>query len=143
MADRVEHVLEQMVPEFDELLRAHLLSQAEVQALVRRRRNFEYDLNRRAPLRDDFLRAITFEMNAQTLVKGRKQKLGLDTQLISDYSFKRRILHIYDRALRKFSSDLSLWHQYLDYAAGVGGEHILGKAFVKYSPLWSSCPNDI
>lgn len=140
MADRVEDVLEQMVPELDELARLQLLSSKEVQALVRRRRSFEYAMNRRMPIRDDFLRAISFELNAETLVKGRKQRLGLDVQLIADYAFKRRVFFIYDRALRKFSADLELWQQYLDYAMRSGSQRVLGKAFARALQLHPTVP---
>ena len=55
MADRVIEIMEAMIPEFEDLRKRGLCSPAEVKALIKRRENAEYSMNRRQPARADFL----------------------------------------------------------------------------------------
>ena len=50
------YLLERMVPELDDLEARGFFDADEVRAVAARRRDFEYALKRRAPLKTDFLR---------------------------------------------------------------------------------------
>jgi hypothetical protein len=56
MAETVQYVLEGMLPELEELERKGLFSRAEVRKIVAKRQDFEYQLKRRAALKEDFYR---------------------------------------------------------------------------------------
>lgn len=56
MADTVRYLMEEMIPELEELERKGYFSRAELKQIVRKRENFEYALKRRAALKRDFLR---------------------------------------------------------------------------------------
>ena len=81
MADRVRKLMEDMVPEFDDLVRRKLCSEHEVKQLIRRREKAEYLLHRREPTREDFLRAAELEMNLEQLIKCRRKRLGLPSRV--------------------------------------------------------------
>jgi U3 small nucleolar RNA-associated protein 6 len=52
-------------------------------------------------------------------------------QSLSDYAGTRRIFFIFERALRKFNGDISLWLQYIEFAKANGANKTLGKIFAE------------
>jgi U3 small nucleolar RNA-associated protein 6 len=56
MADTVRYLMEEMVPELEDMVKQRYFSRQEVKQIVKRRQDFEYLLKRRAALKDDFLR---------------------------------------------------------------------------------------
>ncbi|GAB5585659.1 U3 snoRNP protein [Umbelopsis nana] len=145
MADTVQFYLEQMVPELEDLEKKNLFSKTEIKAIVKKRTNFEYALKRRITKKVDFLRYIEYEMNLEALRKKRKSRIETKPtkQSISDYAGNRRIFFIFERALRKFKGDLSLWLQYIEFAKANSANKTLGKIFADAiqlhptkAPLW-------
>ena len=58
MADTVQYLMEEMVPELEDLAKKYF-TKGEVKAIVQKRQNFEYQLKRRAPIKADFLRCTS------------------------------------------------------------------------------------
>ena len=56
MADTVRYLMEEMIPELDDLERRGYFTRAELKQVVKRRQDFEYALKRRAAHKEDFLR---------------------------------------------------------------------------------------
>lgn len=56
MADTVRYLMEQMVPELEDMQKKRYFSRQEVKEIVRKRQDFEYKLKRKAALKEDFLR---------------------------------------------------------------------------------------
>lgn len=56
MADTVQYLMEQMLPELDDMQNKGYFSKVEIKAIVKRRQDFEYRLKRRAAIKEDFLR---------------------------------------------------------------------------------------
>ena len=77
MADTVRYLMEEMVPELEELEAKGYFSRKEVKAIVQRRQDFEYLLKRRAALKQDFYRYIEYETKLEELRQLRKKKLGI------------------------------------------------------------------
>jgi U3 small nucleolar RNA-associated protein 6 len=87
MADLVQVLLEEMVPELEHLLRKRLVSQPELQAIVKvrlvsirslslrlqKRRRFEYALKRRGAPKMEYLRYINYELSLDRLLRLRRR----------------------------------------------------------------------
>jgi U3 small nucleolar RNA-associated protein 6 len=56
MADTVRYMMEEMIPELEDMVKQKYFSRKEVKQIVKRRQDFEYLLKRRAGLKEDFLR---------------------------------------------------------------------------------------
>ena len=56
MADTVRAILEEMIPELEDFQRRGYFSRAEIQQIVKKRTDFEYNLKRRAAIKADYLR---------------------------------------------------------------------------------------
>jgi hypothetical protein len=61
MADTVRYLMEEMLPELEDMRRKRYFSKAELKEVVRRRQEFEYQLKRKAALKEDFLRQVPRE----------------------------------------------------------------------------------
>ncbi|KXZ47086.1 hypothetical protein GPECTOR_38g323 [Gonium pectorale] len=115
MADTVQYLMEQMVPELEDLEKKGYFTRAEIKKLAQKRQNFEYLLKRRTALKEDFYRYIDFESKLEELRKHRKTKLGIKGKKgLAEMGIVRRIHFIYERAGRKFRSDISLWMRWIE-----------------------------
>lgn len=56
MADTVRYLLEEMIPELEDLEKKGYFSRAEIKQIVQKRQDFEYLLKRRAAMKQDYLR---------------------------------------------------------------------------------------
>lgn len=140
MADTVNYLLEKMVPELEDLERRKLFDRKELKEIVRKRTNFEYLLKRKAPLKDDFLRYIEYEKDLEALRKIRKARISKQLKAsnlkwkdsLCDRAITRRIMFIYERAVRKFKADLEMWFRYLEYCRAHGGTRQIQKVGCRF-----------
>ena len=136
MADAVQYAMEGMVPELEDLKHKSLMTESEVKSLVQRRSQFEYQMRRRQPLKRDFLKAIEYELNFDVLRRRRKKRLAIQGLKYrdgpSDFAAMKRISSIYQRALRNFSQDVTLWLEYFDFSMKSGSAKVLKKTFARY-----------
>mmetsp|Transcript_39559 Transcript_39559/g.63474 ORF Transcript_39559/g.63474 Transcript_39559/m.63474 type:complete len:189 (+) Transcript_39559:85-651(+) len=129
MADLVARKMEEMIPELEELQTLQLFSEAEIKKIVKSRSDFEYLMQRKSPNKLDFLRYIEYEMNLDLLRKARKRRLDIVKMYPTDHTCTKRVSSIYHRCLLRFSGDLSLWSEYLDYLESQGSFKSLQRAF--------------
>ena len=147
MADTVQELLEDMVPELEDLARKRIFSQPEIKEIVRRRRDFEYKLKRRESQKSEYLRYVQYERTLDKLRGKRKKRLGYGKKSkssVSDFSMQKRLHFIFDRMLRKWKGDVALWMQYIDFCVDQGANKMLHSVFARalqYHPrdvsLWA------
>ncbi|GAQ85721.1 U3 small nucleolar RNA-associated protein 6 [Klebsormidium nitens] len=150
MADTVHYLMEQMVPELEDLERRGLFKKAEIKQIVKKRQDFEYLLKRRRGLKEDYLRYIDSETKLEALRQHRKNLLLKQLQAdnarvrwrssLSDHAITRRIMFIYERASRKFKGDLGLWFHYLEYCRSKSGSRQMQKVLTKALQLHPARP---
>jgi U3 small nucleolar RNA-associated protein 6 len=56
MADNVRAILEDMIPELEDMEKRGYFSKAEIKRIVQKRSDFEYRLKRKAAVKTDYLR---------------------------------------------------------------------------------------
>lgn len=113
---------------------------------MKKRTGFETALVRRVAKKADYLRYATYEMGLEQLRRKRvarmsrsrlsllspclmigSQDLPPGPATISDYALVRRQLHIFERAVNKFKSDVGLWVQYIEIAKREGARALVGR----------------
>lgn len=98
-------------------------------------------LVRRIPNKNDFLRYASYEMSLETLRRKRAARLNLKSApSISDYALQRRQLHIFERAVNKFKSDIGLWLDYLRTAQRLGARALFGRIVARATQLHPRAP---
>ncbi|WIA28100.1 hypothetical protein OEZ86_010682 [Tetradesmus obliquus] len=129
MADTVRYMMEEMIPELEDMVKQQYFSKQEVKQIVKRRQDFEYLLKRRSVLKEDFLRYIEYESKLEELRQHRRK--GLDTggkkKSLADYAIVRRIHFIFERTVRRFRSDLALWTAWLEFCRASSSNRRLGR----------------
>lgn len=118
---------------------------------MRKRTDFEYVLKRRHLTPNDFITYLKYELNLEKLRELRCQRFeeGSQTREEKDAirniksSFSRHVCYIFDRALRRFPSEVSIWADYIDYLkksnANAALNTALGRAialFPKDENMW-------
>ncbi|THH15630.1 hypothetical protein EW146_g4874 [Bondarzewia mesenterica] len=90
----------------------------------------------------DFLRYAAYEMGLESLRKKRVERLNLPPSppSISDYALVRRQFHIFERALKKFKSDVGLWVQYIQVARREGARALVGRITARALQLHPKTP---
>ncbi|RAR07224.1 hepatocellular carcinoma-associated antigen 66 [Stemphylium lycopersici] len=111
-SDKARFYLEQSATELNELERKKIFSREEISSIARKRSDFEHIINARGSHPEDYMRYIEFEKNVDALRRKRVKRLGVRYK----GSGQRSIYFLYNRATRKFSGDLTLWMQYIDFA---------------------------
>eukprot|EP00927_Polykrikos_kofoidii_P085530 TRINITY_DN9331_c0_g2_i1.p1 TRINITY_DN9331_c0_g2~~TRINITY_DN9331_c0_g2_i1.p1 ORF type:complete len:613 (-),score=117.32 TRINITY_DN9331_c0_g2_i1:165-2003(-) len=135
MADRVEEVMEAMVPELDDFRRKKIFNEDEIRHIVKRRRDFEYALLKPKVTPMDFLKAIRYEVALDTLRRHRSNELRWRKRTVSDGSGLRRMLVIFNRAVLKFKGNMRMWYQYIDFCLRSGSTNALSKVLLKCAKL--------
>ncbi|CCM00065.1 uncharacterized protein FIBRA_02092 [Fibroporia radiculosa] len=140
--ERVQFQQEQMLAELKDLVEKGLFTQKEVKHIVQKRTAFETALVRRAPKKGDFLRYAAYEMGLEALRRKRVERLKHDKRppSISDYALVRRQFHIFERALKKFKSDVGLWIQYIQVAKKEGARTLVGRITARALQLHPNVP---
>ncbi|KAI8939519.1 hypothetical protein NX059_003289 [Plenodomus lindquistii] len=111
-SDKARFYLEQSATELNELERKKIFTREEIRSIASKRSGFEHIINARGAHPSDYMRYIEFEKNIDALRRKRIKRLGINHKGHG----QRTIYHLYNRATRKFSGDLSLWMQYIDFA---------------------------
>lgn len=134
--------------------------QEEVKQIMRKRTGFETSLVRRIPKKNDFLRYAAYEMNLEALRQKRANRLSTFSfcapnclifiwlsevprtpATISDYSLLRRQFQIFERALRKFKDDVSLWIQYIQAAEKAHARSLVSRVCGRALQMHPNCPS--
>ncbi|GAB2301069.1 hypothetical protein Dimus_035105 [Dionaea muscipula] len=128
MADVVQLRLERMVPELEDLEERGIFTRQEIAEIVKRRRKFEYRIQRPSPLKQDYLAYIEYEKQLDALRKLRKKAISRELKAdgvekkrrgrrrsVSDFAGVMRIVRIYSMATIRFKGDIELWFQFLEF----------------------------
>lgn len=110
--------------------------QNEINAIIKKRRDFEFKFLRRPPNKDDFTSAIEYEKKLEKLRKLRKVKAGVDNPLKSDNVITSRILFIYQRATQILHEDLDLWDDYIEYCKSINRIKTIETVFSSYKYIF-------
>lgn len=147
MAEHVQAALDQMVAPLRDLMDRNIFSEAEIKAIVARRRESEYLLRRLTARKVDFLRYIDAEQLLERLRKLRTIQRRRDhrkhqpvdedgnvkkeKQHIGDVHIVQHIHLLFVRAIRKFRSDLSIHLLHADFCKDQKSFNRLGRVYAE------------
>lgn len=132
--------MEEMIPELEALEHSGYFSKAELKSIVSQRQQFEYALKRKAVIKRDYLKYIEYECKLDRLRILRKKERKIEgKENIASSCFVRRVHFIFERALRKFKGDLSLWKAWVDYCRESGSSRQASKVLAQAVQLHPTC----
>ncbi|KAF8001068.1 hypothetical protein HF325_004857 [Metschnikowia pulcherrima] len=136
MASTIRFYMELSVPELEDLERKGLFDKKEITMIMRRRTDFEHRIQGRGSQPRDFLKYSEFEINLEKLRIKRFQRLHkaelIDAKpSISDWAGFRKIIFVFDRAVRRYPSNLELWSKYLQFVKEKDAIKIVYRVYAK------------
>eukprot|EP00933_Yihiella_yeosuensis_P027083 TRINITY_DN21006_c0_g1_i2.p1 TRINITY_DN21006_c0_g1~~TRINITY_DN21006_c0_g1_i2.p1 ORF type:complete len:639 (+),score=167.67 TRINITY_DN21006_c0_g1_i2:109-2025(+) len=143
MADYVEQAMQEMVPELDDLRRKKLFADEEIRHIVRRRRDFEYGIQRKPGKPQDYLNYVRYEIALESLRRRRSMDKGWRKRSVSDFAGIKRVHHLLHKASSRFKGNKKLWYQHVDFCLRSGSTKSLNRVLLraikfhpKEVPLW-------
>ena len=132
MAEVVELRLERGVNELLQLVRVNLFAADEVKTIIKKRRAFEYKLQRHGKSKDDYLRYIAYEECLLKLIKLKRKKLAYTHKIKEiDLTIANRIGAIFRAVIFRHQSDVDLWLSYIEFCKRMKWKGKVGSLFVK------------
>ncbi|THV06741.1 hypothetical protein K435DRAFT_743269 [Dendrothele bispora CBS 962.96] len=140
--ERVQFEQEQMLDELKDLVEKKLFTVKETKQILKQRTQYEAALVRRVAKKADFLRYAQYEMSLEQLRRKRAERLKIKSspQTISDYALVRRQFNIFERALKRFKSDVGLWIEYISLAKKEGARTLVGRITARALQLHPNVP---
>ncbi|KAK6041192.1 U3 small nucleolar RNA-associated protein 6 [Cooperia oncophora] len=103
MGEFVEHSLESLLPTFEQLSYVQLFTESEVNAFIKRCRQFEYRLNKHEKTPRDFNLYADYLCDFLTLLKARRVKMQFwEKKKLIDVPMRKKVASIYRRAADRF-----------------------------------------
>lgn len=131
MAHHVEKRMHEMVEPLDDLKRKRIFDEEEIRHIIKRRRDFEYQLQKRPSKHQDYLNYARYEIALETLRWRRNKALGWKKYTISDNAGLGHIRGIFDRAVIRFKGDMRMWYQYIDFCLRTGSTKIMSRTILR------------
>ncbi|GMT02808.1 hypothetical protein PENTCL1PPCAC_24982, partial [Pristionchus entomophagus] len=132
MAEFVEQNLEELVPVFEQLGATQLLSEKEVNQLVKRCRRYDYRLQKSHKKPDDFINYGEYLSELLDLLFERRQAIGYaHKKEIIEHAIKRKAAGIYRRLCERFQGKLNYWLRYINFTSSRTMKAQTSKAFIQ------------
>ena len=121
MADNVQFILDRMSSMLQRMEELEVFTSTEIKSIVKKTTDYEYVLKRRQLKPSDFYGYLEYEINLDKLraircaTKGAGNKEKQDAFRVLDGVFVKHISYIFDRAIRRFPSEYTLWADYIAF----------------------------
>ncbi|KAJ4493967.1 U3 snoRNP protein [Lentinula edodes] len=141
--ERVQFQQEQMLDELKDLVDKKVFTVTETKQIMKQRSIYEATLVRRVAKKSDFLRYASYEMGLEHLRRKRVERLKIPKipLTVSDFALVRRQFHIFERALKRFKSDVGLWIEYIQLAKKEGARSLVGRITARALQLHPNVPS--
>ncbi|XP_008046719.1 U3 small nucleolar RNA-associated protein 6 homolog [Carlito syrichta] len=141
MAEIIHEHLEDRLPELEQLERTGLFSPLEIRAIIRKASELEYRIQRRALLKDDFIRYVQYEIHLLELIQKRRLRIGyLFKKDEIENSIIHRVQGIFRRASAKWKDDVQLWLSYIVFCKKWATNTQLSKVYSAMLAIHSNKP---
>lgn len=131
MNHSINEILENMLPSLQYFANKKIFSKQEVSMIVKKRKQTEYKVRGLNATPETFCGCIQFEIKLEKLRRKRRKRLGIEKTQKEDHAIVSRIHHLFQRGLRKYSNDLTLWWFYFDFCSQSRSGSALSRAFTR------------
>jgi len=122
--------------------RVGILSTRETKELIKKRRNFEYKLQKRSKDKKDFLEYIQYEENLLKLIAIRRENIGYQHKKSEiEGAMRTRINKLFRILEHRFQSDVTVWLSHLEFLQKQAGwEAAVSKVYLRMLQVHSDKP---
>jgi len=127
--------------EVEQMERVNLLQAEEVRELVRKRKQYEYKLQKRSKVKEDFLEYITYESNLLKLLEMRRESTGYQhKQAEIEGSIKTRINKLFKILEHRNQSDAKIWLSHIQFLKTSGWDEAVSRLYLRMLQVHSDKP---
>ncbi|RWS16132.1 U3 small nucleolar RNA-associated protein 6-like protein [Dinothrombium tinctorium] len=138
MAEIVEYRIEKGIDFFEQLERNGIFDRNEVKAIIKKRKEFEYKLQRKKKSKHHFLKYIVYEQSLLKLIQKRRVRVGYYGNFKEIERFlSKKIKSLFRRALDKYQSDTQLWFSFIAFCKEMKLDEDVGAIFGRMLQLHS------
>ena len=131
MAESAVMRLEVMLPEIVNFEERGIFSKEELKVIMAHRRKHEYSIASRAAKLDDYMSYISHEIRTEIDRRERYAKLNIKKETPRDFTIVQRIHYLFSRCLSKYSSDVSVWTQYIEFCVTSGSSSAMTRTIMR------------
>lgn len=132
MAELVELRIERGIPELLQMERVNLFSSEEVKAIVKKRKAFEYRLQKSEKRKDDYLKYIAYEQSVLKLIKIRRKKIGYTFKYKEiEQAIAARIGALFRAIVYKKQEDVQLWLSFIQFSKEMNWGSQVGALYLR------------
>ncbi|CAG9087109.1 unnamed protein product [Plutella xylostella] len=123
MAEFVNQRIEDMINELEQMRRTGMYNDDEIREIARKRKEFEYKIQRRVKSKEDFVHYIEYELTMLEDISLRRRQANL-SELKKDieYAIAKRVNKVFKQFIYRFQNDIEIYFQYIKFCRGVGFE---------------------
>ena len=132
MAEYVEQRMEEMLGEVEQMERVNLLEPNEVKELIKKRKHFEYKIQKKSKEKGDFLGYIQYETNLLSLLAMRRESTGYEHKKSEiEGGIRVRINKLFKILEHRFQSDVGIWLSHIQFLKGSGWEASVSRIYLR------------
>lgn len=139
MAEHVQADLELMLTELEQMQRVGLLTPEETKLVIKKRKRFEYKLQKQTKVKEDILSFIQYESSLLDLIEMRRAKIGyLHKKNEIDGAISKRINKLFRIAECRFGqTDPKIWMTHLAFLQRLDWKAEAGKVLERFKQVLS------
>ncbi|KAL4713120.1 hypothetical protein ACJJTC_004506 [Scirpophaga incertulas] len=133
MAEQVNQRIEDMINELEQMRRTNLFDDEEIRDISRKRKEFEYRIQRRIKEKADFVQYIAYELALLEEIATRRKEMKLaEKKKDIEYSIAKRITKSSNNSFIGIRTKLRFTLNISDFAS-------VSDLIMLYLPLWDKC----
>jgi len=134
--------MEEMLGEVEQMERVNLLQNREVKELLKKRKHFEYKIQKRTKVKEDFISYIQYEVNLLSLLEIRRENTGYHHKKAEiEGAIKTRINKLYKILEHRFQSDVNVWLSHINYLKSIKWDSSVSRIYLRLLQVHSEKPN--
>ncbi|CAG5025073.1 unnamed protein product [Parnassius apollo] len=124
MAEQVNQRIEGMINELEQMRRTNLYEEDEIKEISRKRKEFEYRIQRRVKTKDDFVHYIAYELALlEDISLRRKQAKLTEKKNDIEYAIAKRLNKMFKQFIYRFQNEVDIYFEYIKFCISVGFDH--------------------
>ncbi|KAM3960767.1 U3 small nucleolar RNA-associated protein 6 homolog [Aphomia sociella] len=126
MAEQVNQRIEDMINELEQMRRTNLFDDEEIREISRKRKEFEYRIQRRVKSKEDFINYIAYELLLlENISLRRKQNKVTEKRNDIEYAIAKRMNKVFKQFIYRFQNDIEVYFEYIKFCRSVGFQHAI------------------
>lgn len=121
MAEQVNKRIEDMINELEQMKRTELFNDEEIREISRKRKEFEYHIQRRVKQKEDYVRYISYELALLEDISLRRKLTKLSEKKKEiEMTIARRLNRLFKQFIYRFQNEIEIYFEYIRFCKGVG-----------------------